>query len=168
MTPAGLSPPAPLAATHEVGAFDCGVPVLDDWLKERARRNEAAGASHTYVVCRGNAVVGYYSLATGAVTRDGAPGPLRRNMPEPIPVMVLGRLAIDRRYQNQGIGRALLRDAVLRVVRAAEIAGIKAVLVHAISSEAKRFYLAQGFQAFPGEPMTLCLVLETARRALLE
>lgn len=161
-----LSAPAPLTAAHDREPFACGVPVLDDWLKKRALKNEAAGASRTYVICADTTVVGYYSLAAGGMARSDAPPSLRRNMPDPIPAMVLGRLAVDRRYQSRGLGRALLRDAVLRVLRAADIAGITAILVHAISEEAKRFYLARGFVEFPGEPMTLCLPLETARQVL--
>ena len=168
MTIAGLTAPAPLTAAHNLEPFECGVPVLDDWLKKRGLKNEPAGASRTYVICAGSAVVGYYSLATGAVARDEAPGPVRRNMPDPIPVIVLGRLAIDQRYQNQGLGQALLRDAILRVLQAADIAGVKAILVHAISEEAKRFYLSSGFLESPVAPMTLCLGLEIARRAITE
>lgn len=100
MTPAGPAAPVPLTAAHDVTLFGCTVPVLDDWLKKRALRNQAAAASRTYVVCTGNTVVGYYTLATGALARDAASVALRRNTPEPIPVIVLGRLAIDRRYQN--------------------------------------------------------------------
>lgn len=161
-----LSAPAPLTATHDREAFACGVPTLDDWLKKRALKNEDAGASRTYVVCAGPTVVGYYSLAAGGLTRSAAPPPMRRNMPDPIPVLILGRLAVDRRYQRRGLGQDLLRDAVQRALRAADIAGIRAILVHAISEEAKRFYLAQEFVELPGEPMTLCLPLEKARQAL--
>ena len=134
----------------------------------RQALKEASGASRTYVVCIDNTVVGFDCLATGAVVRDDAPKPMQRNMPDPIPVMVLGRLAVDRRYQGQGIGKALLRDAMLRVLQAAEIVGVKAILVHAPSDEAKRFYLAHGFLESPMAPMTLCFALETIRRALLE
>lgn len=168
MTDAGLSAPVLITPTDNCEPFDCGVAVLDDWLIRRALKNETSGASRTYVVLVGNTVVGYYSLATAAVVRDSAPGLLRRNMPDPIPVIVLGRLAVDRRYQNQGLGRALVRDAVLRVLQAADIVGVRAILVHAISAEAKYFYLSQGFVESPVEPMTLCLVLGTARQAIHE
>ena len=168
MTASGLTAPAPLTVAHDLEPFDCGEPSLDDWLKRRAVKNGVGGASRTYVVCVGATVVGYYSLATGAVTRSDAPKPIQRNMPDPIPVMILGRLAIDRRYQSRGIGKALLRDAVLRVLQVADVVGVKAVLVHAISEEAKRFYLANGFLESPVDPMVLCLVLETARQALAE
>ena len=115
-----------------------------------------------------NAVVGYYCLATGGVARANVPKPMQRNMPDPIPMIVLGRLAVDQRFQGQGIGGALLRDAVLRVHQASEIVGIKAILVHAISEEARRFYMAQGFLETPFERMTLCLPLEAVEPALAE
>jgi GNAT superfamily N-acetyltransferase len=166
MTIAGLTAPFPLSATHEVDPFDCGVPSLDSWLKRQALKNETGGASRSYAVCIGNVVAGYSCLATGAIDRDEASNPLRRNMPDPIPVMVLGRLAVDRNYQDKGTGSALLRDAILRVLQVAEIAGITAILVHAISDEAKAYYLAKGFLESPIQPMTLCLVLDTAMKDL--
>jgi GNAT superfamily N-acetyltransferase len=166
VTIAGLTAPARLTASHSLQPFDCGAPSLSDWLTRQALKNEASGASRTYVVCIDNTVVGYYSLATGAVVRDEAPKPLQRNTPDPIPVMVLGRLAVDRRYQGQGIGKALLRDAMLRVLQAAEIVGVRAILVHALSEDAKRFYLTHGFLESPLAPMTLCLALGTLRQAL--
>ncbi len=112
--------------------------------------------------------MGYYALAVGAVAHADAPGRIRRNMPDPVPVMVIGRLAVDRTVQGQAIGSALLRDAVLRTLQAAEIAGIRAILVHAISESAKRFYEKRGFVASPVEPMTLMTTVAEARRALLE
>jgi GNAT superfamily N-acetyltransferase len=166
VTEGRISAPVPLGAEHDLDAFDCGVPALDEWLKQRARKNEVAGASRTYVVCVQNTVIGYYCLAAGAIAHPEAPKALRRNMPDPIPVMVLGRLAIDRHYQNRGIGRALLRDAVLHALEAAEIAGVKALLVHAISEEAKRFYFSRGFVESPVQPMTLSLTMEKARKAI--
>jgi GNAT superfamily N-acetyltransferase len=111
-------------------------------------------------------VVGYYALAAGAVALAEATGRTRRNMPDPVPVMVLGRLAIDADYQRRGLGRALLRDAVLRTLQAAEIAGIRALLVHAISTDAKQFYERQGFRASPVDPMTLMLTLSDTREIL--
>jgi GNAT superfamily N-acetyltransferase len=163
----GLAAPAPLTTAHNVEPFDCGISSLDAWLKQQALKSEASGASRTYVVYAGNTVVGYCCLAAGAVVRAEAPKPMQRNMPDPIPVMVLGRLAVDRAYQDQGIGSALLRDAILRVLQAADIAGIKAILVHAVSEEAKGYYLSKGFRESPIEPMTLCLMLSTARQALM-
>ncbi|NUJ81030.1 GNAT family N-acetyltransferase [Methylocystis sp. FS] len=153
------SPPRPISDADELSAFDCGVSALDDWLKRRARVNQASGASRTYVVCEGSRGVAYYALASGAVAVLAASPRLRRNMPDPVPVAVLGRLAIDRARQNQGLGRALVRDAAQRVIHAAETIGIRGVLVHAISAEAAAFYLAVGFEPSPFEPSTLMATL---------
>jgi GNAT superfamily N-acetyltransferase len=163
-----ISAPQPLADHHVVDAFDCGEPSLDDWLKRRATGNQASGASRTYVVCVGEAVVGYYCLAAGALGHADAPGALRRNRPDPIPVMVLGRLAIHKDHHQAGLGTALLRDALTRTLQAAEIAGVAALLVHAISEDAKRFYRSRAFVESPVKPMTMCLILESARKALKE
>lgn len=168
MTGAGVAAPEPLLATHQVAQFDCGEPSLNSWLIRQALRNEASGASRTFVACIQRTVVGYYCLAAGAVVRAEAPKPMQRNMPDPIPVMVLGRLAVDLSYQGQGLGAALLRDAILRVLQVSETVGVRAILVHALSASAKRFYLSYGFLDSPIDPMTLCLALDTARRALLE
>ena len=161
-----LSAPAPLADHHQLGAFNSGIPALDDWLKRRARANQVSGAARSYVVCADEIVVGYYALASGAVNAEAAPGRFRRNMPEPIPVAVLGRLAVDRAYHGQGVGRALFRDSALRVMQAAEAIGIRGMLVHAISDEAKAFYLALGFSESPLEPMTLMVTLADLRDSL--
>lgn len=161
-----ISAPEPLRPEHDLSAFDSGVPPLDDWLRRRAAQNQAAGASRTYVIRRKGEVVGYYALANGAIAAAEATGRTRRNMPDPIPVMVLARLAVDKRLQGNGIGRWLLRDAILRTMQAAEIAGIRAVLVHAISDDAKRFYERCGFQASPVDPMTLMVTLRDAAAAL--
>lgn len=150
-----LSPPEKLNPSHQIGNFDSGNSQLDDWLKRRAWKNELEGASRTYVLCVGEVVVAYYCLANGAVAQTIATGRVRRNMPDPIPVMVIGRLAVDRQWQNQGIGRAMLRDAILRTLQASEIAGIRAILVHAISEEAKLFYQKYGFAASEIDPMIL-------------
>jgi GNAT superfamily N-acetyltransferase len=166
MNAPAVGAPEHLTAQHDVTAFDCGVPELDHWLKRRALQNEASGASRTYVVSAGGRVVGYYALATGAVAQYAATGKVRRNMPEPIPVMVIGRLAVDVAYQGQGLGTGLLRDALLRTSNAASIAGIRAVLLHAISDEAKRFYEKAGFSASPVDPMTMMITLAAAEKAL--
>ncbi len=157
MTPSDLplSAPEPLGESHLLDQFECGEPTLDDWLRRRALGNQASGASRTFVTSRGAQVVGYYALAAGAVTSHEAPGRLRRNMPDPIPMMVLGRLAIDRREQGKGLGAALLRDAVARTCRLAQDAGIAGVLVHALSQDAKHFYQHWGFVESPYHPMTL-------------
>ena len=163
-----VRPSERIAATHELTEFDCGVPSLNDWLRRRAVRNESDGASRTYVVCTdpGTKVVGYYSLATGAMFRAAAPGKVRRNMPEPIPVMIIGRLAVDRAFQGKGLGRALLRDAILRMLQAARIAGIRAILVHAITEQARQFYLRCGFRHSPLDPMTLMVTVAEAEKAM--
>ena len=163
-----LSAPAPIAANHEFSDFDCGELSLNDWLKRRALKNHASGASRCFVLCAGLTVVGYYSLSAGAVSHAAAPKALRRNMPDPLPVLLLGRLAIDRRYHNRGLGQALLRDAMLRAVNVAGDAGIFALLVHALSDAARQFYLSRGFVASPLQPMTLMVTLETVRAILLE
>ena len=161
-----LTGPEKLKAEHDVSAFKSGETTLDHWLKRRASANEESGASRTYVVCFGNRVVGYYALVNGAVAHNEVIGRVRRNMPDPIPVMVIGRFAIDEAYQGQGIGAALLRDAILRTFQAAEIAGIRAILVHAISDDAKKFYERSGFYASPVNPMTLMITLADAEKAL--
>ena len=158
--------PEHLNAGHDLAAFDSGVPVLDDWLKKRALANEASGASRTYVVTAEGRVVGYYALANGAVAAQEATGKVRRNMPDPIPVMILGRLAVDRTYQKRGLGVGLLRDAVLRILQAAAVGGIRAILVHAISDDAKRFYERCGFSTSPLDPMMLMISVENAERIL--
>lgn len=156
MTP---SAPEPLADHHQLGQFDSGVPSLDDWLKRRARPNQASGASRTFVTGLDHVVIGYYALASGAVTAAAAPGRFRRNMPEPIPVAVLARLAVDRAHQGRGLGRALFRDSALRVMQAAGAIGIRGMVVHAVSEEAKALYLALGFSESPLEPLTLMVTL---------
>lgn len=168
MSPSGirLNPPEKLSPGHDLSRFQCGESTLDDWLRRRALRNEESGASRTYVLSVENRVVGYYALAVGAVTHADAPGRVRRNMADPVPVMVIGRLAIDQSMQGQSIGPALLRDAVLRTIQAAEIAGIRAILVHAISDRAKRFYEKWGFIPSPVDPMTLVITLAAAQQAI--
>jgi len=158
--------PEPLGAQHRVEDFHCGEDSLDDWLRRRARANQASGASRTYVVCDGDLVIGYYALASGAVRVESAPSRFRRNMPDPIPVAVLARLAVDRNWQGTGVGRALFQDAAQRVTNAANAIGIRGVVVHAISESAKSFYLALGFRQSPLEPMTLMVTLEDVRAAI--
>jgi GNAT superfamily N-acetyltransferase len=163
-----FSAPEKLTAADDLSPFECGEPALDDWLRRRALQNEKSGSSRTYVLCIGRQVVGYYALAGGAVTHASAPGRIKRNMPDPVPVMVIGRLAIDVKFQGRGIGPALLRDAILRTGQAAEIAGIRAVLVHAMSERAKRFYEKWGFVASPVDPMTLMVTVKEAAKILAE
>lgn len=153
------SAPEPLAAHHRVDDFDSGVASRDTWLKRRAAMNQLSGAPRTYVTCEDDAVVGYYAFASAAITVEAAPGRFRRNMPDPIPVVVLGRLAVARSHQGQGLGRALFQDAARRVVFAAETIGIRGMIVHAISDDARAFYLALGLDPSPLEPMTLMVTV---------
>ena len=167
-----IGAPEALSPEHDVSSFGSSIPILDDWLRRRALANQHSGASRTYVICVGKRVIGYYALAVGSVTQAEATGRTRRNMPDPIPVMIVGRLAVDAAYQGRGLGRALLRDAILRTLQAAEIAGIRAVLVHAISDDARKFYERCGFQASPVDPltvmiMTVMITLADAQRAVL-
>lgn len=156
----GLTPPVSLTAAHALAEFDCGVPAMNDWLRRRALSNETSGASRTFVVCQDNVrVVGFYALATGSVRREEATGGIKRKMPEPIPVMVLGRLAVDVGWRKRGVGAGLLKDAVLRTLAVSKQAGIRALVVHALSEDAKEFYLRHGFQKSPLQPMTLMLSL---------
>lgn len=154
-----LGPPTPLDASHQLDVFRCIEPELENWLKHRARRNQEDGASRCFVVCVDRAVIGYYAMAAGAVLRAHAPGGVRRNMPEPIPVVVLGRLAVHTDWAGKGIGAGLLKDAVLRALRLSKEMGIRAMLCHAINEDAKRFYLHHGFVESPIEPMTVLLNL---------
>ena len=160
-----MEPPSPVSEADSLAGFDSGHSALDSWLTNRALRNEAEGASRTYVVRDAGRVVGYYSLATGSVLRAQAPGRVRRNMPEPIPVMVLGRLAVARSHQGRGLARALVRDAIFRTLRASEIAGIRVLLVHAVDEEAAGFYVRLQFARSPTDPLLFMLPLADARGA---
>jgi GNAT superfamily N-acetyltransferase len=161
------NPPEPLRSDHLLEEFDSGVTALDEWLKRRAYRNQIHGASRTFVMCEQLHVIGYYALASSAVTTQAAPGKIKRNMPDPIPMVVLGRLAIARSHQKLGLGRALFQDAARRVVYAAEAIGIRGLLVHALSEEAKAFYLALGLEPSPVDPMTLMTTIADLRASFL-
>lgn len=152
--------PEPLAASHRLERFDCGEAVLDDWLRRRALANQASGASRTFVVADPDGfVLGYYALAAGAVSHQMATSGVRRNMPDPVPVLVLGRLAVDRRARGLQLGASLLQDAVHRAVAVSRDAGVRALLVHALHEQARQFYEHYGFQSSPLHPMTLMLRL---------
>lgn len=161
-----LSAPEPLASHHDVRPFTSGVESLDHWLKHRALKNQATGASRTFVLCQGPSVRAYYALASSAVIVDAVPGRFRRNMPDPIPVVVLGRFAVDQSLQGRGLGRALVRDAGLRVIQAADTIGIRGMIVHALSAEAKSFYERIGFEPSPIDPMMLMVTLADLKASL--
>lgn len=155
--------PQPLGPAHRCADFSCGEPALDEWLKRRAMANQASGASRTFVVLDGEQrVCGYYAIAAGAVSHQLATGGVRRNMPDPVPVMVLGRLAVDHRAQGLRLGGSLLQDAVRRAVRVAQNTGVRALLVHALHERARSFYEHYGFQPSPADPLLLMLRLSQA------
>jgi len=155
-----LSLPKPLATSHRLDDFECGEAVLDDWLKRKALSNQSSGASRTFVVAdQDGRVCGYYALAAGAVSHQLATS----NMPDPVPVMVLARLAVDRRTQGQHLGASLLQDAVKRAVAVSQNAGVRALLVHALHERAKQFYEHYGFQPSSTHPMTLMLRLSSVK-----
>lgn len=163
-----LSAPSPITANEQLVDFDCSEPSLNEWLRKRALKNQMTGASRCFVVCSGMAVIGYYSLSAGAINHESAPKAMRRNMPDPLPVLLLGRLAVDKHYHNKGIGQALLRDAMMRAVNISENAGVFAMLLHALTDQAKQFYLSRGFVQSPLQPMTLMMTIETIRSILVE
>jgi len=162
-----ITRPQPLGPDHNVDAFDCGEESLDQWLQRHTQRSDGRSA-RTFVVCIGQQVIGYYALSAGSVMHTAVPGRVRRNMPDPIPIVVLGRLAIDRNHQGSGIGSGLLRDALLRSLAASETIGIRAVFVHSLTEDARRFYLRHGFIESPMDRLTLMLPIETIRSALGE
>jgi GNAT superfamily N-acetyltransferase len=153
-----------LRRDHLVDAFDCGQDVLNNWLRKYALQNQGAGSAQTYVGLVDGAVIGYYSLAVGQVEYEGAPERLKKGLARhPVPVMLLARLAVDKNWQKQGVGRALLRDAVLRTLQAAEIAGIRALAVHAKDEQARRYYEQFDFAASPTDPLHLLVLLKDVR-----
>jgi GNAT superfamily N-acetyltransferase len=156
-----LSAPVPLTAEHDLSVFDCGELALNDWLRHRALKNESR-FSRTYVVCEDNRVVAYFGISAGSVERATAPGKVRRNAPDTIPVSVIGRLAVSRSHGGKGLGADLLSDALRRIAIASQSIGIGAVLVHAKDDAAKRFYMrCAEFIEYPEDSRTLFLPIET-------
>ncbi len=166
--------PEPLSPAHDSENFDSGELSLNEWLQKRALKNQASGSSRCFVICQeknkqeNRKIVGYYTLSAGAIAHEFSPKNMTRNRPNPLPILLLGRLAIDTKYHNQGLGSALLRDAMIRAVSVASDAGVSAILVHALSQNAKQFYLSRGFIESPLQPMTLMMTLDTARKILEE
>jgi GNAT superfamily N-acetyltransferase len=154
-----------LRRDHAVEGFDCGREQLNKYLQRYAWQNQQAGASQTYVGVVGDSLVGFHTLAVGQVMYDDAPQRLTKGLARhPIPIVLLARLAVDRRWQNQGVGKALLKDAMLRTLQAADIAGIRALAVHAKDDEARRFYEHFDFVPSPSDPMHLFVLLKDVRR----
>lgn len=162
----GYRRPRPLQEDDETGLFDSGEPSLDDYLRNRALANHVNGASRCFVTCRDGQVVGYYALAAASVHHQDLAGRFRRNMPDPIPVILLSRLAVHRKEQGVGLGRGLLRDAIARCVQAADVVGVRALIVHALHDEVRRFYLRLDFEPSPTDPLHLLLLVADARAAI--
>lgn len=162
----GYSAPRTICDTDDVGEFDSGEPDLDTYLRTRALANHVGGASRCFVTCRDGRVVGLYSLAAVAVERRSAPGRVRRNMPEPVPAILISRLAVDLSEQGSGLGAHLLRDAIARSVAAADLIGVRVVLVHALHERARTFYEHFGFEPSPTDPLHLLLLIGDARASL--
>jgi GNAT superfamily N-acetyltransferase len=162
----GLSAPTPLTAEHDLSGFDCGEPALNDWLQRRALNNENR-FSRTYVVCEGEQAVAYFCISAGSVERAAAPGKMRRNAPDVIPVFVIGRLAVSLSHSGKGLGADMLSDAVRRCAAASQTIGVRAMLVHAKSEAAKRFYMrCAEFIEYPKDSRILFLPIETVVEAL--
>lgn len=161
-----LAAPVPLAEHHDLDSFICSEQSLNDWLRKQARRNAASGASNVFVCCDGNRVLGYYSTSASSVLHADVPKKLTRNMPQPIPVVLLGRLAVDLSMAGQGMGRSLFRDAAQRVNQAADQIGVVAMIVHPISDAAQAFWLKQGFIDCPGEQRMMIATLKDIRAVI--
>jgi len=157
--------PAPITEQHDVSQFDCGRPPLNDWLKQRALRNESR-ASRCFVACNGQTVIGFYCLAAGSVRPSEVPSGLKRNMPPIIPVLIIGRMAVDTAYQGKKLGAALMSDALKRCVAVSKEIGAAAVLVHAVDQNVIPFYAQYGFQPFPEGNLTLFLPMKQIAGAL--
>lgn len=154
-----------LRRDHSVDAFDCGQEALNGWLRKHALQNQGAGSAQAYVGLASSAVIGYYSLAVGQIEYLDAPERLQKGLARhPVPIMLLARLAVDKGWQRKGVCRALLRDAVLRTLQAAEIAGIRAIAVHAKDEQARRYYEQFDFAASPTDPLHLLVLLKDIRR----
>ncbi|MEA5468241.1 GNAT family N-acetyltransferase [Spirulina sp. 06S082] len=163
-----ISPPEKLSNSHQLENFSCGEEKLDIWLKRRAIKNQESDASRTIVVCNGNNVVGYYCLCASAIKKDEAIGKVKRNIPSPIPTILIGRLAVDKKWQGKGIGKGLLKDAIYKALKASDIIGARAILIHAISEDAKKFYEKYGFQSSPIDPMVLMITIQDARKCFID
>lgn len=163
-----MNPPEPLGLAHKLDGFDCGDESLNFWLRKHAWRNEASGASRCFVLCEGAAILGFYTISAAGIARDAAPKAVRRNAPNPVPALLIGRLGVDLSVQGRGLGKALLKDAMIRASVIAKNAGVALVFLHALSETAKRFYLSRGFVESPLQPMTMCMTMATIASILSE
>lgn len=154
-----------LRRDHSLGSFDCGKDELNRFLKKHALANQASDSAQTYVLADGLAVKGYYNLAAGAVSHEEATERLRKGLARhPIPVILLARLAVDSSLHGNGIGPALLKDALRRTVHAADTVGARAILVHAKDDNAKGFYEHFTFEPSASDPYHLMLIMKDLRR----
>jgi GNAT superfamily N-acetyltransferase len=160
----GYSQPRPIWADDDLALFDCGEPSLNEYLRNRAYKNDQGGASRCYVTLRDGRVVGYYAVAMASIQQGSAPGKVRRNMPDTIPAILLSRLATDRKEQGQGLGANLLRDAITKAVEASRIIGARCLLVHALNNNAAAFYAHFGFIESPTDPFHLLLLRTDAEK----
>lgn len=160
------SPPQRISREHIVENFDCGETSLNDWLKKRALKNDLGDASRTYVVCCDDKVVAYYSLHLGCIKHSEAIRKIKRNMPDPIPAIVLGRLAVDANHQGKGLARALIKDMFLRAIQVSDLAGTKAVLVKALNDKVTAFYQSFGFVQSKTDPLLLMKAIAEVRASL--
>ncbi|WP_029408605.1 GNAT family N-acetyltransferase [Thiomicrorhabdus sp. Milos-T2] len=158
-----ITEPTGLNAEHDISSFDCGYEALKEWLQEKALKNHRGDASRCFVICDNNKVVGYYAFSNGSVEHNETPGALKRNMPNPIPVLVMGRLAIDKNYQGQSFGKHLLKDCLLRSIAVSEHVAFKALMIHAIDEKAKEYYLNLGFAESPTNDLTVFLPMKQIR-----
>ena len=164
---AAYEPVRKLSAEDSVEAFDCGQPALDQFLQRYALVNQKANSAQTYVCCQSHVVVGFYSLVVGSVDPEAAPSRVLKGLARhPVPVMILARLAVDKEHQRQGLGQALLKDALLRTAQAADIAGIRCLLVHAKDDAARQWYESWEFEPSPTDPYHLFLMLKDLKNLL--
>ena len=160
-----FDPPTAILPEHDCSTFSCGHAALDDWLRRQALGNEGKTA-RTFVVTQGSRVVGYYCLSAGSERRASMPKKIRQGLPDPTPLILIGRLAVDRAFQGRNLGAGLLKDALTRALAASKTVGTRAILVHAIDQPAAAFYARFGFVEFPSESRTLFLSIETIAGAV--